>query len=242
MIWLPVNYSLDNLPDRLGLKDILSTSTGSKNQVFGHFRAWHFRWTVESFSETYPFTALIGLYLDKRLQQVLSWTHNRPRVNRYGNNRQKVEPWDCTVVTKDMHRISHSTVCIHFNKRQNVERSPRSLWAFVDSPRQLSVGHSLKKKKVIIVWTDESSCPALTWLLSILGIIILFSIFFYLLCFHLNYYGSYILWIKSCITVYVMRERDGEYTVFGKSVNLVIKIKYCKKSVLSGLILQNVPQ
>lgn len=148
MIWLPVNYSLDNLPDRLGLKDILSTSTGSKNQVFGHFRAWHFRWTVESFSETYPFTALIGLYLDKRLQQVLSWTHNRPRVNRYGNNRQKVEPWDCTVVTKDMHRISHSTVCIHFNKRQNVERSPRSLWAFCWlSSTTFSRPQFLKKKK-----------------------------------------------------------------------------------------------
>lgn len=60
----------------------------------------------------------------KSLQQVVSWPNNR-QANRYGNNRQKVEPWDCAVVTKDMHRISHSSVCIHVNKRQNVEHSPR---------------------------------------------------------------------------------------------------------------------
>lgn len=55
-----------------------------------------------------------------------------------------MEPWDCTVVTKDMHWVSHSTDCIHFNKRQNVERSLFFIcvWTFVDSLRQLLVGHS----------------------------------------------------------------------------------------------------
>lgn len=37
------------------------------------------------------------------------------QVNRYETSTEKV---GCTVVTIDMHRISHSSVCIHFNKRQ----------------------------------------------------------------------------------------------------------------------------
>lgn len=33
-------------------------------------------------------------------------------MNRYKSNWQKMEPWDCVVVTKDVHSISHSTLFI----------------------------------------------------------------------------------------------------------------------------------
>lgn len=106
-----------------------------------------------------------------------SWL-NRPTVNRYGNNRQKVEPWDCTVVTKDMHRISHSTICIHFNKGQNVERSPRSFRARLCWLSWIMVFRSQFKR--LMDWFNFLSC---TWLvIAISSNILLF--------FHLNHFKS----------------------------------------------------
>lgn len=149
-----------------------------------HFWVQHFRVAVESFSETCPFTTWTGSYLDKRLQQVLSWLYNRPKVNRYGNHRQKVEPWDCTVVTKDMHRISHSTVCFHLNKRQNVERSPGFLYTgYLLALLGNLVGHRSKSKHLPL--SGLFPCLYTSWLPSSCYITVPFSYYY-------SYYFSFI--------------------------------------------------
>lgn len=100
-----------------------------------------------------------------------------------------------------MHRISHSSVCIHVNKRQNVERSPRALraWPLVD----WTALNRPQCKQRSPIWTEEASQ---LWFNFILKLQRIFKINkFTVTSVHIpmeNPQKCLNMAIKSCITIY----------------------------------------